>query len=268
MHFKILCSDLDGTLLSTKSDVSNFAISAISHLKSTTKIILVSARMPSGMHYIQRSLGILEQPIICYNGALIMQGDEELLSVTIPSEIVEQIYGLAAPLDTNLGLYGNNEWYVPNMSERVEKERKYTKTEPIFKSTLDTISDWKKRNMGAHKIMLMGTKDSADVLMSILQKDFGQRLNIYRSNDTLIEIAPKSVSKLSAIQQLLTNNESLKDIIAFGDNYNDIEMLEKVGHGVAVENAREEVKLIANAITKKNTEDGVAHYIQKHLTTF
>jgi hypothetical protein len=265
MNYKLLCSDLDGTLLTTKSDVSNLAISEISRIKNNTKIVLVSARMPSGMYYIQKDLGILDQPIICYNGALIMHGNQELHSVTIPLDIVNQIYDLALPLDTHLGLYGYNEWFVPITSERVEKERKYTKTVPIFKTTLDTISDWKKRDIGAHKIMLMGTKDSADTLMAVLQEKLGNQLNIYRSNDTLIEVAPKSVSKLSAIQRLLTKGESLDEIIAFGDNYNDIEMLEKVGCGVAVSNARQEVKNIANVITLNNTEDGVAVYIKNHL---
>jgi hydroxymethylpyrimidine pyrophosphatase-like HAD family hydrolase len=50
----------------------------------------------------------------------------------------------------------------------------------------------------------------------------------------------------------------LDEVFAFGDNYNDIEMLEGVGLGVAVGNAREEVKKVANQITLTNKEDGVA----------
>jgi hypothetical protein len=73
------------------------------------------------------------------------------------------------------------------------------------------------------------------------------------------------VSKLSAIKLLLGKDESLKDVIAFGDNYNDIEMLENVGCGVAVANARNEVKLIADYITLENTKDGVAHFIEERL---
>ena len=88
---------------------------------------------------------------------------------------------------------------------------------------------------------------------------------ISSSNDTLIELAPKSVSKLSAIQLLLTKNESLADVVSFGDNYNDIEMLQASGLGVAVDNARAEVKAIADYTTLKNTEDGVAHFIRQHL---
>lgn len=64
MNYKTLCSDLDGTLLSTKNDVSDFTISEISRIKHAVKIILVSARMPKSMTYLQRRLGIEKEPII------------------------------------------------------------------------------------------------------------------------------------------------------------------------------------------------------------
>ncbi|WP_036155909.1 Cof-type HAD-IIB family hydrolase [Maribacter forsetii] len=265
MKYKILCSDLDGTLLSSKSDVSEYAIEQIGKIKDETKIILVSARMPSGMHYIQADLGIIDQPIICYNGALVLSGKTALASVFIPVSILKNIYILCNGLEADLGLYYHNEWYVPKTTFRVEKEIKYTKSTPTFQDTINTLNDWEERNIGAHKIMLMCTKDSADSLMPILKDQLGDVLNLYRSNDTLIEIAPKAVSKLSAIQLLLQENETLEDVIAFGDNYNDIEMLANVGLGVAVANAREEVKEITNFITLSNTKDGVAHYIAENL---
>lgn len=265
MNFKVLCSDLDGTLLATKSDVSKFTIAQINRLKSNTRIILVSARMPNGMHYIQKDLGILDQPIICYNGALVLNVNRQVLSVTIPLPTVKEIHGICKTMDTDLGLYAFDEWHVPRTSERVEKEIRYTKTKPVFESTSNTLNHWAKKKIEVHKIMLMGTKSSADSLMPILQEKFENCINLYRSNDTLIEIAPKSVSKLTAIKKVLRPNELLKDVIAFGDNYNDIEMLKEVGYGVAVSNGREEVKQIANFVTKSNTEDGVARYIEEHL---
>ncbi len=265
MNYKILCSDLDGTLLTTKSDVSDFTITEINRLKPQVKVILVSARMPSAMTYLQQDLGIEEQPIICYNGALVLDGEKELSSVHIGTEHLQLIYELAEANETKLGLYYNNEWYVEMDSERVQKEIKYTKTTPIFRPTPETLSDWKNRNIGAHKIMLMSTKENADALYPILDEQLGDHLNLYRSNDTLIEVAPNSVSKLSAIKSLLQEDESLNDVISFGDNYNDIEMLQYSGHGVAVGNAREEVKAIADAVTLPNIENGVADYIKKHL---
>jgi Cof subfamily protein (haloacid dehalogenase superfamily) len=265
MDFKILCSDLDGTLLTFKDNVSDFTISEIKRIKDHLRIILVSARMPQSMTYIQKNLGIENEPIICYNGALVLHGSRELFSTYIHIDEIASIYDMANKVGIQLGLYSKSEWYVEMDSERVQKEIKYTKTLPTFRDTQATIEDWRDRKMGAHKIMLMGNKENTDGLFPILQKNFSQTLNLYRSNDTLIEIAPKSVSKLTAIKLLLEAHESLNDVIAFGDNYNDIEMLQNVGRGIAVANAREEVKNIASALALKNSEDGVAHYIKQHI---
>ncbi len=264
MNYKTLCSDLDGTLLSTKNDVSDFTISEISRIKNKIDVILVSARMPKSMTYLQKRLGIENQPIICYNGALVLNGTKQISSTYIPTSILLDIYELAEQHHIKLGLYYNDEWYVEETSERVEKEIKYTHATPVFRNTKTTLKDWESRNIGAHKIMMMCTKQSADTIFPILKEKLGHYIHLYRSNDTLIEVAPKTVSKLSAIQ-LLLQKENIQDVIAFGDNYNDIEMLQHVGCGVAVGNAREEVKAIANKITLNNTEHGVAAFIKEHL---
>ncbi len=266
LNYKLLCSDLDGTLLSTKSDVSEFTISEIARIKNKLRVILVSARMPSAMTYIQKSLGIENEPMVCYNGALVVHGENEISSITIPLTILSRIHQLATVYSIQLGLYYKNEWFVEEHSERVAKEINYTKNHPEFRSTTDSLSDWKARQIsGAHKVMLMGAKDTTDSLFQDLQDTLGDAIAIYRSNETLIEIAPKSVSKLTAIQLLLAPNETLDQVIAFGDNYNDFDMLKYVGCGVAVANARDIVKAIANYITAKNTDDGVARFIKEQL---
>ena len=229
------------------------------------RIILVSARMPRAMTYLQRRLGIENEPIICYNGALILHQDDELASTYINISCLEEIHQLASEHFIKLGLYYKNEWYVEDNTERVRKEIRYTQSTPFFRDTSETLTDWKNRDIGAHKIMLMGTKTTADAIFPVLEKNFGGKLHLYRSNDTLIEIAPKSVSKLTAIKLLLKDDETLADVLSFGDNYNDIEMLEHSGYGVAVGNAREEVKAISNAVTEPNFKDGVAEFIKRHI---
>ncbi len=265
MKFKVLCSDLDGTLLSSKNNVSDFTITEIQRIKKAIRVILVSARMPRSMTYLQRNLGIEDQPMICYNGALILEGKKELSSTVMTIDHLDEVYDLSKSLGIKLGLYHKDEWYVEDNTERVRKEIHHTQSTPIFRDTLESIKDWKNRQIGAHKIMLMGTEVATDTAFSQLEKQLGQQLHIYRSNETLIELSPKSISKLSAIQMLLKEGETLDDVIAFGDNYNDMEMIQHVGHGVAVANAREELKLIANSVTLKNTEDGVAHFIKQHI---
>ncbi|SNZ02098.1 Cof-type HAD-IIB family hydrolase [Flagellimonas pacifica] len=265
MNFKILCSDLDGTLLSTKNDVSEFTISEIHRIKEQMRIILVSARMPKSMVYLQKRMGIEQNPIICYNGALVQKEGLQLSSSMIPIELTIYLNTICQTDNIKLGLYHKNEWCVDQTSERVQKEIFHTKAEPILETTSKTLERWERNNIGPHKIMLMGTKSTMDAIAPMLESNFSSKVNCYRSNDTLIEIAPKSVSKLLAIKSLLLPNESLDNVIAFGDNYNDVEMLQHVGYGVAVENGRKEAKEAAKKVTLSNKDHGVAQFIKDHL---
>lgn len=265
MNFKVLCSDLDGTLLSTKNDVSDFTISEIERIKEHIRIILVSARMPKSMIYLQNRMGIEANPIICYNGALILEKGDALHDVTISMEKTWELFRISQSNNIKLGLYHNDEWSVTESSERVKKEIFNTKAHPIFETTPNTLDRWERNHEAPHKIMLMGTKEGMDGMTQTLQNGFASEMSFYRSNDTLIEVAPKSVSKLLGIKKLLRGNESLHDVIAFGDNYNDMEMLKEAGLGVAVSNAREEVKEIADKATLSNKEHGVAQFIKDHL---
>lgn len=265
MKYKILCSDLDGTLLSSMSDVSDFTISEISRIRQKIKVILVSARMPRAMTYLQERMGLKNEPIICYNGALVLEGKNEVSSAVIELEFVQEIYKIAMEIDIKIGLYYGDEWYASENTDFIQKEILYTRTRPVFKSISDTLRDWKERKLGAHKLMLMGRKGALDLIYEELRKVFDLQLLLYRSNDILIEVAPQHTSKFLGIQKLLRDDQTLDDIIAFGDNYNDIEMLRGVGCAVAVGNARNEVKAISDYITLNNTEDGVAHFIRKYL---
>ena len=265
MDYKLLCSDLDGTLLSTKSDVSKRTIAEINRIKDHLRIILVSARMPTAMYYIQKDLGIQHQPLICYNGALVLENGKAIISTTIPADITNEVYALCRPLETDLGLYHNTAWHVPKLSDRVDKEIRYTKTVPTIKDTAQTLLEWEKTNTGAHKIMLMGNVRHTDRLQATLNALFSEELYIYRSNDTLIELAPKEVSKLKGISALLKPGEALRDVMAFGDNYNDLEMLAQCGLGVAVANAREAVKQLADHVALTNVEDGVAKFLAENV---
>jgi hypothetical protein len=112
----------------------------------------------------------------------------------------------------------------------------------------------------------MGDETEIDILHKALENSFSGEIMLYRSKPTYIEISHHSVSKKTAIEVLLNNcypEFSMKDVVAFGDNYNDIEMLKAVGLGVAVANAIEEVLQIADKVTDTNKNDGVAKTIQE-----
>ena len=152
MKYKLLCADLDGTLLSTKSDVSNVTVSEISKIKDRLKVILVSARMPKAITYVQERLGIAHMPIICYNGALVMHGNTQIYSSEIPIQLMESIHQLAEENSIQLGLFNTNEWYTSEQTDSIKNEINCTRTTPVFRSSQNTIEDWRGRSIGAHKM--------------------------------------------------------------------------------------------------------------------
>lgn len=264
MNYKIVFSDIDGTLLNKDRQLSNATIKAVKKLKNKIPFILISARMPSAMRHLQHELEITELPVICYNGGLILLGHRIMESTEIPLKIAEDL-SQWNPFNCHLSLYNMDEWYVPEMDKWALKEQNNTKVSPCLKSNQEVLIKWKNENKGAHKIMAMGEEEHIDAIRDYLEEKYPGQLHLYRSKNTYLEIAPKSISKLSAIQRLLNEHYgyTLEDAMAFGDNYNDVEMLQQIGYGIAVGNARKEAIDAANIVCEKNIEDGVAKILEK-----
>ena len=262
MDLKIAFTDIDGTLLNKDRETSDELKTAVGQLvKKEIPFVLISSRMPSAMHHIQIDLQIQHTPLICYNGGLVLVDGKSIHSTEIEVDVVEYLAELNADKNFHISLYNHDDWYVESMDFWAKREENNTKVSPIVKPIEAVVEHWKTQQLGVHKIMCMGDKSEMDKVVNALYKRFAKRLNLYRSKDTYIEIASKEISKLTGIKTLLAAKYpdfSLKNCIAFGDNYNDIEMLEAVRVGVAVRNAKPDVLAIADVVTDSNHEDGVA----------
>jgi len=269
MELKIAFTDIDGTLLNSERKISEMLKIEVDRItKKNIPFILISSRMPSAMTHLQKDLNIEHLPLICYNGGLVLVDGETVDDISIAPTILEDIAELNKNDTFHISLYNNDDWYVPSMDFWAKREENNTKVSPIVKPTKDVIKLWRREEKGAHKVMCMGDKEQIDFVFSELGKLHGNKLHLYRSKDTYLEIANKNISKLTGIKKLLAHKYphlSLNNCIAFGDNYNDIEMLKAVKLGVAVANAKEEVLLISDAISDKNTKDGVAKAMLKFI---
>ena len=148
-----------------------------------------------------------------------------------------------------------------------KREAHNTKVDPSIAPLDQTLANWKKREISAHKVMCMGEEEEIKVLYQQLQLHQNE-INAYRSKSTYIEVSHIEQDKASALAFLLKikyTKIEMDHVVAFGDNYNDATLLKKVGVGVAVANAKEEILTKANEITKANIEDGVALFLEKEL---
>jgi Cof subfamily protein (haloacid dehalogenase superfamily) len=266
MTFKAICSDIDGTLLNSERSLSPNLIAVVSSISPAIPFFLASARMPAAMRHLLQDLNRPKEPLIAYNGALVLDAEgKELESITIPISLVQEIVHTALPLALHLSLFHGENWYTPEEDYWASREIQNTKVHPTWKSPLEVLADWTPANLGAHKVMCMGDSAKIDLLYQVLLQGFGTQLLLYRSKDTYLEIAPKQISKATGLARILETSHSfgLDQVVAFGDSYNDIDLLQQVGWGVAVANAIPEVKAVAQELTLHHKEDGVATTLER-----
>ena len=270
MNFKVVCTDIDGTLLDSRRQLSDLTIATFRSLPADVHLILASSRMPSAMTHLQNELGKMNSPLICYNGGYVVHcpdgsSPETLHSVVIPVDVCEQIVRLSLQTQIHVSLYHEDEWYAPQWDRWSEREATITKVTPLIRPLDEVLAMWRGNGSGGHKVMCMGPEEEIDIMEKQLHAAFANDIHIYRSRPTYLELAPRSVSKGSALKLLLdrTSGIAMDDVIAFGDNYNDVELLKMAGRGVAVENARDEVIAVADEVTLDSKADGVATTLQR-----
>ncbi|WP_242921028.1 Cof-type HAD-IIB family hydrolase [Pontibacter liquoris] len=272
MKLRAICTDIDGTLLNSDRQLSPRTLATFRQLGPAVPVILASSRMPAAMRHLQQELGILHQPLICFNGGYVIYYEDgksdpiQLDSVQVPVGVCQEIVALTHGTDIHVSLYERDNWYAPQDDEWTEKEARVTKVTPEITPLAPILATWHQAGIGAHKLMCMGPADQIETLQQQLNNSFANQVHAYRSKDTYLELAPRAISKATALELLLKARFGIgmHEVIAFGDNYNDIAMLQAAGMGIAVGNARDEVKAVANAITADSKEDGVALAIEKY----
>lgn len=273
MKIRALCTDIDGTLLDSSRELSPRTIAAFQRLSNEIPLILASSRMPSAMRHLQQQLGILDHPMICFNGGYVLhypqpgQAPLVLDSVEIPAAICASILDLAQGTDLHVSLYQQDNWYAPQQDQWTAREERNTKVKATIADLTAIVAQWQQNNLGAHKVMCMGPETEIAVMAEALNSQFPDELHVYKSKSTYLEIAPRRISKATALEFLLNEryNISLSEVMAFGDNYNDIDMLQAVGKGIAVGNAREEVRAVVKEMTLNSVDDGVALSIEQYF---
>ncbi|MEP6735044.1 MAG: Cof-type HAD-IIB family hydrolase [Chryseolinea sp.] len=270
---KAICSDIDGTLLNSQRELSDRTITAIRAVKDKVPFILASSRMPSAMTHLQKQLGIEDHPMICYNGGYVLRrkvsGDafDVLESAQISLAICKKILSLADQCSVHVSLFSRDDWYAQHQDQWTLKEQLVTKVQPTIINFNDVLASWSQGGIGAHKIMCMGVEYEVARLYALLESQLAEDIHIYRSKSTYLELAPRAVSKASALEIIMRKcfNTDLTDVMGFGDNYNDIEMINSVGYGIAVENGLPELKIGAREITTAGNADGVAIVIERYF---
>ena len=127
---------------------------------------------------------------------------------------------------------------------------------PIYSVQIDPYDE--SAVYSPHKIQIIGETDEVIAIEQILKEKF-PHLSICRSHANFLEVMHKSATKGNAVRFLEDYfHVKMEECVAFGDNFNDLDMLESVGLGVAMGNAPDEIKQAANRVTTSHNDDGIA----------
>ncbi len=265
MNYKMIVLDIDDTLLTTEHIISpKTKAKLIEVQKDGVQVVLCSGRPSVGMIPLAKELEVDKYGgyVISYNGANIV--DIESNSVIYENNLnVEQIHRLFdLSKEVGVGIHTYSETSIV-----AEKEYKYTKFESeLVWMPIETVDRFKEVvNRPVVKAIMV---DEPDVLKSIESKvlPYTKDLSVTYSKPFFLEFMNNAVNKGLSLKYLCDKiGVKQSEVIAFGDSHNDLAMIEYAGMGVAMGNSVNEVKAMANFITKTNNEDGIAFALEKFL---
>lgn len=265
MKYKILFTDIDGTLLNDQKTVSDKVLHSLTgYLDAGGRLVLSSGRPLPAILEVVRQLHIAPKNlyIIAYNGALVydLSSRTALLQNRLPLTVVRNVLDFAHTHKIHCHTYTDDtivsEHDTPELHKYLEHiHMPYTirKDAVSYLSSLDGYMPFK---------LLAVTIDDRQKLIdfsSLLKDRFSGEIHSFFSARTYLECCPKEASKGNAVRFLCRHLDTdVKQTAAVGDAANDISMLQAAGVSFAMRNATDDVKNAATYITTNtNNEDGI-----------
>lgn len=251
--------DIDGTLLNSDNNIDDRTINVVKYYNYKNRFVLCSARKPSSTNLIAKQLELKEKIIICYNGALIIEGKQKICEKPLSVEIVKKVVNVAKKYNISINIYSNDMWFANELNDLVLNEAEIIREKPLV------IKDSTKfENLTIHKILLLGNEEKLKLVRNEINEI--NNITVCNSKTGYLEITSFGASKRTAFEYLLEYlSVASKDSLAIGDSYNDLELLQCVEIGIAMENSPEEVKRVAKYVTYSNDKNGVEYALKRFL---
>ena len=264
MAVKLFVSDLDGTMLPDGNVVSAENIGAVRRATEAGVVVTIATgRMFEAALPVAQALGV-DVPIISYNGGLIKSPSGRVYEEhTVDPALAHDIIAFCQARG----------WYIQSYSGGVlryaaacDESRFYENSQKITGEAVGWDGMFA-HTAGNCKLLLVTAGCDVTLTRSeAVLAAFGDRVDVTRSADCLIEIVPKGISKASALRSLANKlGVAIEETMAIGDAYNDLPMLKAAGKSVAMGNAFPAVKEEADYETLSCTENGLAaaiyHYV-------
>jgi Cof subfamily protein (haloacid dehalogenase superfamily) len=252
---KLVAIDLDGTLLTNDKKISAQTLSALKCLPSDVRIVIASARPPRSVRPFYQMLE-LDTWQINYNGALIWDnpGSRAVFHRPMAGQLVCEIIVAARDLFDEILITCEimDRWHTDRNDNNFT-----TETGRLFKP--DVVAPYESFcNQPITKLMFLGEPKILNKIEPLLLEKFGEKVTIVQTDDHLLQLMDKRVSKAVALKKTAAHYRVPREqIMAIGDAPNDVGMLQFAGVAVAMDNAHAVVKKVADWIAPSNNDHGV-----------
>jgi hypothetical protein len=262
--YKLVGCDLDDTLLRddfTISDVSKKAIKKA--VEKGVKFVVVTGRISVAARKYVDELE-LDTPYATFQGAKIFdsKSSEVLYSCELEKEKIRDIIRCAEMHNVHINIYDNERIYVKEKNKWTEHYESFARTVEFCE--VGSLEDFDFKS--TPKMILIDEREKLDEVLKEIRKFVNDDINVFYSKTNFLEFTNKNATKGYALKFLADKwGIDRSEIIAIGDNLNDETMIEYAGLGVAVGNAVDEMKNLADYVSPSNEEDGVAHVLEKFI---
>ncbi|QIB33987.1 HAD family hydrolase [Ancylobacter pratisalsi] len=258
-RISLMVSDVDGTLVNTDKQVAPATVEAVARLHAAgVAFAAVSSRPPRGMKLLIEPLKL--DIFGGFNGSSIMHADfTPVEQHFVPLDAAKLAVETMRARGADIWVFADNEWYIDNPdSQYVPREIRTVQFQPIV---VDAFGDHLAR---AGKIV--GSSSDFDKLAaceSELQALLGDTASARRSQHYYLDVTAPVVDKGYAVRAFAKYfGVPLDEVAVIGDMANDLPMFDNAGLAIAMGNATDAVKALADKVTTTNAEDGVAHAIE------
>ncbi|HBT20828.1 MAG TPA: Cof-type HAD-IIB family hydrolase [Peptococcaceae bacterium] len=264
LKIKLVAVDLDGTLLDNDGKISPRVKEAVRKVREKgVEVTLATGRTFLSAKPFAEELG-LNLPLITYMGALVKYSDSQrtLYERRVPSGLAQEVIKATRKRGYPINFYVDDCVLVEELApQNIEYARKYN----VVVKEIGDLSNVS--NISPIKLLIINENEEE---MNKFEKEcrelFGKYLHITKSMPEFLEFSHPEATKARGLEAVAEHLGLKKDeIMAIGDSYNDLEMLEYAGLAVVMGNAREDIKRYADYITATNEDDGVAEALEKFI---
>jgi hypothetical protein len=265
MKYKLIASDMDGTLLNEKSELSLRTKDAIIKTVDSGALFVAATGRPLSNVEIVNSLFAEDMPFIVFNGAAAYMSKSKklLFEKYLEHELAKEAFemgkkrGLPQIVWTGPRLWASHLCYETEL---------YRDASGVEMSVIDDLDTLKGKVEGISKVLWIDYPENVKSHSREMSEYFGEKLTCISSMSHFFEFISREAGKGAALAEIgRLYGIDRSEMIAIGDGYNDVSMLEYAGFSVAMGNAPDDIKAMCDHVTLSNDDDGVAAVIEKYI---